>query len=86
MDVGPGDVVEHLVTKGRHVVHRIGAEASRCTRGIDACGLVSVPFYHATCPDIPRCPHHWRKIGGSQADTVRRFAEDLTTTPEVVVA
>jgi len=39
---------------------------------------VSLREFPQRTPNAYWCPCRWKKIGGSRADTVRRFAEDLT--------
>lgn len=87
-DIGPGDVVERVdhhraVDAGtRAIVLELippttGRPWWRCTNcgAFSKLGLV-LSVTHPVNPSW--CPNHWRKIGGSRADTVRRFAEDLT--------
>lgn len=91
-DIGPGDVVEAIrdirrrvnngplleitVAKGeRHVVLAVAAfRLFGCTYcgGFDA---IDVGLSGAACI----CG--WKKIGGSEADTLRLFAEDLNAAP-----
>ena len=83
-DIGPGDVVERVdlsdsvLCGTRAIVLAVisPSELDPCEAcDKDGPGLVlSVPNaagYEAWCI------YHWRKIGGSQADTVRLFTEDL---------
>jgi hypothetical protein len=85
-DIGPGDVVEAL--HGAHTRNwweagdRAVVTAIHPSRKLPcgACGQYS-PGFNSTA----RAPQYWlhclcgwRKIGGSQAQTVSRFAEDLS--------
>lgn len=91
-ELGKGDVVvattdqepfppwyEYHVTKGDRGI--VSAVVTVRTRGVPGClcgspfGLKVEPF--SLLDDLAWCACQWRKIGGSQADTVRRFAEDL---------
>ena len=87
-DIGPGDVVERLtdhryglVKAGeRFVVERIGTATGRCPACRDAACL----HLRGVLPSPGRdgwSPCKWKKIGGSQADTIRTFAEDLSVKP-----
>ena len=85
-DIGYGDVVEAIhdfycdpIKRGnrRRVVGFTATDATcwhcREVKGLHGIGLYLDPSE----PYIKWCPNHWRKVGGSQADTSRLFAEDL---------
>lgn len=97
-DIGPGDVVECTVSGsgvrrgalrlgGRYVVEGASAPAyCMCGRNDKRHGILLAGLRSGSTTG-GWCSYSFRKIGGSQADTVRRFAEDLTpATPETVDA
>lgn len=95
-DIGPGDVVEAIrdasapefgvsVHRGdRHMIAAVEDVPARYS----VCRLCNDPLAQALhfTDDAPmnflHCSCIWRKIGGSRAETVRRFAEDLTPVRE----
>lgn len=85
-DIGPGDVVEAVkrmigdrtnrpyVSVGQRAVVRsllTTPPACRACKGEESYILEGISS------NLLFCVCGWRKIGGSQADTIRRFAEDL---------
>jgi hypothetical protein len=88
-DIGPGDVVEALIACD-HWLYSFPA-STRATVGelnLRRCDCCGYPF-GLVLVEYPLnvggwCARHWRKIGGSKADTVRRFAEDLNPVLEPV--
>ncbi len=92
-DIGPGDVVEAVINDGpvkvgdRTTVVEISifSNYTTCICGLSGVGM-RLRDFELPNPTWRWCPCGWRKIGGSRADIVRRFAEDLTVTPERVDA
>lgn len=100
-DIGPGDVVsarapatynDAPIPPGtRTVVVALGPDGQRTEP--HCCKLARRPDRGLVLKDFPMgddstwCPCVWRKIGGSQADTVARFRESLNVrSPGKVVA
>ena len=88
-DIGPGDVVEVIRSAqqnpnrwpvgSRHIVHGLGWPKPELVNSCRVCGQRALVVL-ATDPSGPWCICGLRKIGGSQADTVQRFAERLVKT------
>ena len=86
-DIGVGDIVEAVDPRGwrryphgrRYTVKAVFGPTDKCRcakseahGGLDLWEAPPNPGYRGYCI------YDFRKIGGSQAETIRRFAEDLT--------
>lgn len=79
-DIGVGDVVERIKgspRRSRYVVAGVDPGLWVCPYGCKYCSSIWIdpdPIMNGR----PYAACAFRKIGGSQTDTVRRFTEDLT--------
>lgn len=74
-DIGPGDVMQHISKGDRRVVLEV--IVPRVPSLCPQCGQVNSWVLSLSGKPTLSCPRVWRKLGGSKADTVLRFAEDL---------
>lgn len=78
-DIGPGDVLQHIGTGRRCIVEEVVGGAQLLCIGCMRTETFGLHFVGVIRNEQPHCPNHWRKIGGSRADTIRQFSEDLNT-------
>lgn len=94
--IQPGDVVEAVrdIRRRQDGGPLLEIAVPKGTRAVVR-GLLSLPWLCTYCGssdglDVgrlrPSALCAWRKIGGSQADTVRRFAEDLAVSKPLTPA